>query len=186
MYKTTREEASKILNISTRSVDRYIRSWKLRSKKDWKIVYINDDDIDNFLWLWKHKQEIIINNSLNENTSETNLVSSDENNHNNIMLIFNNLKNDIKQKDEEIKEMSVKIWRMEEIVKNSISMIEFKKSQFLLEESKNSLTIDLDNTKKDLEIKTLKLKEEIKTSYILLWIIIAIFILLIIVWFMKI
>lgn len=60
MYKITREEAAIKLNISTRSIDRYIRAWKLRSKKEWKIVYINEDDINNFLWIWTKKQEIIV------------------------------------------------------------------------------------------------------------------------------
>ncbi|MCE2507661.1 MAG: helix-turn-helix domain-containing protein [Nitrosopumilaceae archaeon] len=32
-YNLTRQEVAKILDISTRSVDRYIRSGKLRSKK---------------------------------------------------------------------------------------------------------------------------------------------------------
>ena len=59
MYKLTREEASNLLNISTRSIDRYIRSWKLRAKKDWKIVYIHQDDVDNFLWWNTSKQEIL-------------------------------------------------------------------------------------------------------------------------------
>jgi excisionase family DNA binding protein len=40
MYKYTRQEAADMLGISTRSVDRYIKSGKLRSKKDGKIVYV--------------------------------------------------------------------------------------------------------------------------------------------------
>jgi hypothetical protein len=40
---------------------------------------------------------------------------------------------------------------MEEVVKNSISIIEYKKSQFLLEESKNSVLNDLKYTKQELE-----------------------------------
>jgi excisionase family DNA binding protein len=40
MYKYTRQEAAEMLNISTRSVDRYIKSGKLRSKKEGKIVFV--------------------------------------------------------------------------------------------------------------------------------------------------
>jgi excisionase family DNA binding protein len=40
MYKYTRQEAAELLGISTRSVDRYIKAGKLRSKKDGKIVYL--------------------------------------------------------------------------------------------------------------------------------------------------
>lgn len=63
MYKLTRQEAAEELNISTRSIDRYIKSWKLRAKKQWKIVYIHSQDIENMLWKWKTKQEVIIDNS---------------------------------------------------------------------------------------------------------------------------
>jgi excisionase family DNA binding protein len=34
MYKLTRKEAADLLNISTRSIDRYIKSGKIRTKKD--------------------------------------------------------------------------------------------------------------------------------------------------------
>jgi predicted site-specific integrase-resolvase len=34
MYKLTRKEASELLNMSTRSIDRYIKSGKIRIKKD--------------------------------------------------------------------------------------------------------------------------------------------------------
>ncbi|MGB2110758.1 MAG: helix-turn-helix domain-containing protein [Patescibacteria group bacterium] len=46
MYKYTRQEASEMLGISTRSVDRYIKSGKLRSKKDGKIVYVKGSDVE--------------------------------------------------------------------------------------------------------------------------------------------
>ena len=75
---------------------------------------------------------------------------------------------------------------MEEVVKNSISMIEFKKTQFLLEESKNSVASDLENTKKELESKEVLLKEEKKLNYILIGISFILFIALVIIWLIKI
>ena len=59
MYTYTRQDAADLLWISTRSIDRYIKSGKLRSKKEWKIVYVNDDDIKNLSWWQDSKQEII-------------------------------------------------------------------------------------------------------------------------------
>ena len=75
---------------------------------------------------------------------------------------------------------------MEEVVKNSISMLEYKKTQFLLEESKNSLYSDLEVTKKELENKNLALKEEKKLNYILIITTVLLFIVLVIVWMVKI
>ncbi len=187
MYKITREEAAIKLNISTRSIDRYIRAGKLRSKKQWKIVYINEDDINNFLWIWTKKQEIIVWNITEKKQeiheeSSTSLSKKDEK----FSMIFDRLKDEIKFKDDEIKELSMKVWKMEEVVKNSISMVEFKKTQFLLEESKNTLILDLASTKKELEIKNVLLKEEKSLNYILIIISIILFIVLITVWLIKI
>jgi hypothetical protein len=75
---------------------------------------------------------------------------------------------------------------MEEILKNSISIVEFKKTQFLLEESKNSLNSELENLKKELQTKDSNLKEEKKLNYILILVSILLFIVLIVVWIIKI
>ena len=59
MYTYTRQDVAELLWISTRSVDRYIKAWKLRSKKEWKIVYVNNEDVKNLWWTWEVKHEII-------------------------------------------------------------------------------------------------------------------------------
>jgi len=187
MYKITREEAANLLNISTRSIDRYIRWGKLRSQKEWKIVYIHEDDINNFLWVGAKKQEVIIEkDNSRKDFVQREISHSLSKNNNDFWIVFDKLRYEIKLKDEEIKDMSMKIGKMEEIVKNSISMIEFKKTQFLLEESKNSLNSDLENTKKELESKKVLLQEEKTLNYILIMITIILFISVIIIWLVKI
>lgn len=183
MYNITREQAWETLNLSTRSIDRYIRSWKLRSKKEWKIVYINNDDVNNFLWNSNNKQEIIIKEEI-KNSQEKENISISKNN-NNLWVIFDKLRFEIKLKDEEIKELSVKIWKMQEVVKNSISMIEYKKNQFLLEESKNSLNQEVDNLKKEIISKNNTLNEEKKLNLMLIVTTIILFLWLIIVFLVK-
>lgn len=172
MYKYTRQEVANLLRISSRSVDRYIKSWKLRAKKEWKIVYINAEDVDNLKW-WKKKQEILtvkkskfkpINGkeeSINQETQEI-IVKK----HSNVDEIYENLtldekiyvdlKKEIKEKDTIITELSIRLGSAEEIAKNSVSLIDYKKSQFLLEESKSNLNqaiIDLESDKEQLEKK---------------------------------
>lgn len=71
-YNITRKKASKMLNLSTRSVDRYIKSGKLRTKKDWKIIMINKWDIDKLMSNSKDiKQEVIIPNKNERKNKET-------------------------------------------------------------------------------------------------------------------
>ena len=59
MYNLTRQDAAEKLNISTRSIDRYIKSWKVRAKKDGKVVYVSESDIENLLSGGSVKQEVI-------------------------------------------------------------------------------------------------------------------------------
>lgn len=44
-YTVDRYEAAKLLNCSTRTIDRYVHSGKLRSKRVGKKIYIHDEDI---------------------------------------------------------------------------------------------------------------------------------------------
>lgn len=194
MYNLTRQDAADKLNISTRSIDRYIKSWKLRSKKDWKVVYVNTDDIENLAGSWEYQQEVIVEKKVNnysnasfDNKDEVKTVSlPDDNVTWTLQTIYKDLKEEIQKKDQLIQNLAMRVWQAEEVAKNSVSLIDFKKSQYLLEESKEHLDKELSQLEKDKEILAKELKYE-KTSNILL--IIFVVILLAIawtIWFMKI
>ncbi len=215
-YKITRKKASKMLNLSTRSVDRYIKSGKLRIKKDWKTILIHKEDIEKLMSSWdENKQEVIIPKKKEEKEEkkektkveikkwdskkehmkeiieepETEVQSSTTTiieKKNSLETIYNDLREEINRKDDVIQNLSIKLGRAEEIAKNSISLIEFKKSQFLLEESRWYLSKEVEqlNTYK----KTLKkkLRYEKRTNYILLTFTIILFATMVVVWFSKI
>ena len=147
MYNYTRQDVADMLWISTRSVDRYIKSGKLRSKKDWKIVYVNDADVENLSWTWSSKQEIIEKTDYEETkkSQDYKVVTPVEtkeievkSNFKNYALdkVYDDLRAEVKKKDEIIQDLSIKLWRADEIIRNSVSMIDFKRSQMLLEDSK--------------------------------------------------
>lgn len=193
MYKLTRQDAADSLNISTRSIDRYIKAWKLRSKKDWKVVYVNTDDIENMIWSWDYQHEVIVDKKVNnfsntyDNQEQVQTVSkTDENISWTLGTIYKDLKEEIQKKDQLIQNLAMRVWQAEEVAKNSVSLIDFKKSQYLLEESKEHLDKELTQLEKDKEKLAKELKYE-KTSNILL--IIFVVVLLAIawtIWFMKI
>ena len=188
MYNLTRQEAADLLNVSTRSVDRYIKSWKIRSKKDWKVVYLHSWDVNN-LWDWNNtKQEVIIekpktsNYTYTKSTIDNSSKSIDlESNFKKTALdeVYSDLRNEIKEKDNIIKELSIRVWRAEEIAKNSVSLMDFKKSQFILEESKNSLNESISKLSDENEQLSWELKYQ-KTNNIIL--IIALIVLFAISW----
>ena len=188
MYTYTRQDAADFLWISTRSIDRYIKSGKLRSKKEWKIVYVNDDDIKNLSW-WQDSKQEIIDKKPEKKQIEVKEIKSDEKEEKilqntysftttvpetkeievktnfktfPIEPIYDDLRLQIKEKDDLIQDLSMKLWRAEEIVKNSVSMIDFKRSQMLLEDSKTHLWSAIS----ELKGKNEELEKKVKTGNI--------------------
>lgn len=176
MYKYTRQEVADLLWISTRSVDRYTKSWKIRSEKRWKIIYLNSQDVENLRW-WNQNQEVIVEKNyqfekkeIKPTIKEVMIPAS------NVVLdkVYFDLKEEIKDKDRLIKELSLRVGQAEEIVRNSVSLIDYKKSQLLLEESKTNLNqaiIDLESDKENLE-------KELKSQRVNNWILLLALVLL--------
>ncbi len=189
-YTITRKKASNLLNVSTRSIDRYIKSGKLRAKKKWKVVHINEEDINKLSCKWAKNQEIIVPNKEKKKkeikTENTVLIKDLNKSDNSIETIFNGLRKEIEKKDETIKELAIKLGRAEEIARNSISLIEFKKSQFLLEESKWYLSKEVEDLRKYRKFLKKRLNYEKKTNYILIVFTIILFVSMIVIWFSKI
>ncbi len=100
--------------------------------------------------------------------------------------IYLDMKHDIKSKDQAIQDLSIKLGQAQEIAKNSVSLIEFKKSQFLLEESKGHLAGENTGLKEKTQELTEKLKYEKTTNYILIAFCAILIAALGILWFLKI
>lgn len=195
MYNVTRQEAADQLQISIRSVDRYIKSWKIRIKKEGKNILIHSNDIDNMKTGGKSKHHVIVHNvqpkkevfeavhktQNNFSThSETQLSTWKETSP--LSAIYKDMRKEIEKKDELIQNLALRVWKAEEIAKNSISINDFKKSQFLLEESKGAINNELSVTKKQKEKLTadLQYEKQIKILFFLLSIIL--FVILFFVW----
>lgn len=188
MYNLTRQEVAEKLNISTRSVDRYIKSWKLRAKKKWKVVYINDNDVENINGDSKQNWEVIMPGENKQNSPENNKEVIINNKSMTWWLteIYKDLREEIQKKDQIIQELATKVWRSEEVLKNSVSLIDFKKSQFLLEESKWHLNNKATELQKNNEKLIEDLKHEKTTNIILIIFTLALLIISWALWFIKI
>lgn len=189
MYKYTRQEVADKMWISTRSVDRYIKAWKLRAKKEWKVVYIKWSDVENLMWNWVKKQEVIVEPKIVENfnkTEEKNIVKNDENVSWTLWLIYKDLKKELIKKDEIIQNLSMRVWKAEEIAKNSVSLLDFKKSQYLLEESKTWLLKEVKLLEKEKEKLSSELKYEKTSNIILIIFVVVLLVLAGVLWFIQI
>jgi len=197
MYNLTRQQAADKLDISTRSIDRYIKAWKIRAKKIWKIVYVNQDDINILAWETPSKQKIIINQeTIKTETSTETPINTEEkavvkkNDYDKIAAsfekVFTWLRQEIQKKDENIQNLSIKLGRMEEMLKNSVNIIDYKKSQFLLEESKNHLNKEMQDLAKQKEELQKELKYEKTTNKLLIFFLLLLLIIAGLIWFYKI
>jgi len=192
MYKYTRQEAADKLGISTRSVDRYIKAWKLRAKKDGKVVYVKWSDVENLMWNTESKQEVIVEKKVNNIQVEDNLNSqnvvtqSSENVSSTLWLIYKDLKEEIIKKDELIQQLAMRVWKAEEVAKNSVSLLDFKKSQYLLEESKSWLSKEVEILSEEKEKLLTELKYEKTSNTILIIFVVVLLVLAWVIWFMQI
>ncbi len=196
-YSLTRQEASAILWISTRSVDRYIKWGKIRAKKVGRTVMLNEEDIDNIKTgdsnVIEIRQEVITPEQQSEEKQrqeekiKTSIATTDDSDSiAKIDLIYDDLRDEISKKDKKIEIMSLQLWKMEEVVNNSISMLEYKKSQFLLEESKTSIRTDLEKEKLDKEKLKMKLEEKSKLNIILAILVVILFLIALMIWWLSI
>jgi len=192
MYTITRQDAAEILWVSTRSVDRYIKAGKLRSKKDGKIIYIHSKDIENISgepvsgWpeviIPKEKKQSYSESKNFQQRHESSTQIMDAQSRATLEKIYLDLRGEIQTKDKAIQDLSIRLGQAQEIAKNSVSLVEFKKSQFLLEESKGHIANENSALKEKAEELAEKLKYEKTSNMILigaviLWIIIIVFLL---------
>ncbi|MDD3303036.1 MAG: helix-turn-helix domain-containing protein [Candidatus Gracilibacteria bacterium] len=191
MYKLTRQEAADQLNISTRSVDRYIKAGKLRTRKDGKIVYVHKEDIENFKNPGTKNQEIIVPSKkveVQKDKNNTHKQEISQKNDSSLAVLDNiyvDLKNEIQKKDIIIQDLSIKLGRAEEIAKNSVSSSDFNKTQLLLEEGREIFEKEINNLKHE-KYKLLKdLKYEKSTNTILIGFIFVLIIVGIVIWFIN-
>ncbi|QFR38606.1 helix-turn-helix domain-containing protein [Candidatus Gracilibacteria bacterium 28_42_T64] len=184
MYKYTRQEVANRLSISTRSVDRYIKAGKLRAKKEGKVVYVKGSDVENILSGSSVKQEVIMPNA----PVEENMIQkkSETSSGGGLDMIYKDLRSEIAKKDEIIQNLSINLGRYEEVAKNSVSLIEFKKSQFLLDESRGYLNKEIEDLKTSNDKLTGDLKYEKTSNLLLIVFVIALLIISGTVWFMQI
>jgi hypothetical protein len=203
MYTLTRQDTAEKLWISTRSVDRYIKSGKLRSKKDGKIIFIHTQDVTHMIGTsWVSNPEVIIPDKKAErvensqNYSESSYTQTKKQDQSQSIIdvqsrttlekIYLDLRSELQTKDKTIQDLSVRLGQAQEIAKNSVSLIEFKKSQYLLEESKWHLSYELEDVKNEKQDLEHKLKYEKSTNYILITFCIILVIGVWTLWFLKI
>lgn len=192
-YNISREEASELLNISTRTLDRYIRRWKLSYRKVANRVLLAREELDKLkdeidvINDVMHYSEVISNNwssfSNDEdwNTQSHHLATSDiEDIKQVINSSFQGFLNVLKDKDTIINDKNNQIismqWRIVELesrIRNSVALPDYtkEKENILLEKEK----LSMENSLITEELKKQRMKNIAYVIALLLCIVLVIF-----------
>lgn len=183
MYSIDRETAAKVLEISTRTVDRYIRSGKIRTLKKWKKIFLNNQDVEIIKNWWIQEDYEVIRPSEKENNWFTIKPLDSTKNY---KSLYEDTLRMVEKKDELIKDLSYKLWKAEVELKNSIPMLEYKKTTFLLESSNNKTEEEKKQLTDSIDQYKDKLRNQELLNIILVWLFSIMLIVIFLVWFANI
>ena len=183
-YTTTRESAALTLEVSTRTLDRYVKSGRIRAKRKGKVLLLSDEDIAT---VKTGEPELVRptdsvrrpsqrNNDDDVHETPPEVVIFDETpvstgfTRKRIQADYRDLYEEsmrkIADKDRIIQDLSYRAGHAESELKNSVSMIEYKKQTFLLESAKAKTDEDI----KLAQSEVITLREEVMTSKFVLYI----------------
>ncbi len=180
-FTLDRYAAAEHLAVSTRTLDRYVKAGKLRSKKVGKKVFVHDGDLEILKTELgrevddRARQEDLPKSfSTVSNASEIIFFEDQKDTgfkRRSVIVDYQDLFEDaqkrIDEKDRVIRELSFRVGQAEAELKNSVSMIEFKKTAYLLEAAKTKGEDEKNQAAKEIESLSKRLENEKTVTVIL-------------------
>lgn len=180
-FTLDRVDAAKRLGVSTRTIDRHIQAGRIRTRRIGKKMFLEEDDVEEVRLSdpSRREEDYIVIMDDQEIVSDVPLEWEilDRNHqqiisHQNQMLpeflrLYDEAIANIAKKDEIIQDLSYRLGKSETELKNSIPLVEYKKTSFLLESAKSKSHSDAET----LSTKVQVLEKEIsKRNSMILWI----------------
>lgn len=135
-YNVTREVASKSLNISTRTIDRYIKSWKLSYKKIANKVLLAKEEViwlkQEFATLHQELSSEIINQSSTVSTgisNKTNTETDIDQKVEKFFLIFKEKEKMLEEKNKVIFVLQQRVSELENKIQHMIALPDYNKEK---------------------------------------------------------
>ena len=182
-----REEASKILKVSTRTVDRYVRKYRFKTRKDGRRVLVKRDDVDRIIQdhighfvdvkstdlkikLDKKNIDNTVSRVSNidvKNVKVESVNNTDSNNENRVYKgLYTDTKNELKEKQERLEAATYRVGQLEAQVKNMVPLLDYNRKEKELKETQ--LTVEHKIKEGELTVK--KMEHRLKTEKIAKWI----------------
>lgn len=157
-FAIDRVEAARRLSVSTRTIDRHIQAGRIRTKRIWKKMFLDEDDVELirvsepshteedvvFFENQKEKDDVEVIHKKRE------LAEKDDR-----LPDFHELYREataiISKKDDIIQDLSYRLGKTEMELKNSIPLVEYSRATFLLESTKTKGTEDTQSLSKEVE-----------------------------------
>jgi excisionase family DNA binding protein len=148
VFTLTREDASKMIGVSTRTIDRYIHAGKIRTKRDGKVIMLHKEDVTQVKggWVQTDYEVIAPKPTLVPSVGYDPREAQNE--------ILRTLETIIREKDALIQELTFKLGKLESDINNTVPKLEHKRAMLALEEANSSRLHDMDmlvQTKRDIE-----------------------------------
>ncbi len=173
-----RDEASTILKVSTRTVDRYVRKFKFKTRKDGRRVLIKRADVDKIIE--EHIGQFVDIKSTKLNKQEeakkkteiavkdikVESVKKSDNEEKVYQGLYIEAKKEIKEKQERLDAATYRVGQLEAQVKTMVPMLDYTRKEKELKEAKS--TIEQKELERLQQIQ--KMENKLKTERLAKWI----------------
>ncbi len=188
-----RDEASKILNVSTRTIDRYVRKFKLKTRKDGRRILIKRDDVDKIIQdqigqfvdlknknladaraekLDKQNTSIAVKDLKVESSKKGEKIEKSKKNEEQVYRnLYNETKAELKEKQERLDAATYRVGQLESQVESMVPMLEYTRKEKELKEAKGAIE------QKEIEKIQIvsKLENQLRSERIVKWIWMSLF-----------
>ncbi len=140
-FNLDRESAAGRLGVSSRTIDRHIQAGRIRTRRIGKKMFLEEDDIEALrgMDLARSREDYIV--ITDDEKAKSHEIIHPSRQESAVTTEFTRLYTEaqelIAKKDAVIQDLAYRLGKSETELKNSISMIEYKKATFLLESAKS-------------------------------------------------
>lgn len=182
-----RNEASEILKVSTRTIDRYIRKYKIKPRKDGRKLLIKRTDLEKVVG---EKLNQIIENKQKDLAKELKVDTPKKAEENKIVVrdikineikeknqklkveqeiykeLYKEVKGELKEKQERLEAATYRVGQLEAQAKNMVPLLDFNQKERALEEAETAIS----RKEVQLEETVGEIKEQLRVEKVAKWV----------------
>jgi hypothetical protein len=147
-YTTSREDAAAALGVSTRTLDRWLRAGKLRSKTINRTVWVHTSDTDTAAQKAGHKSSKRGASSSSQSAAEPTVTVENHSAEKTFQQLYTETASELRAKQEKLEAASFRVGQLEAQLQNSVPLLEYKQKEETYQAEKNSLLQNIEGTKR--------------------------------------